>query len=435
MPLISPQRFVDVKARPDRSSAAKADSEPARFPDPLAGQQEVAKTTAGDGPVETAEATEPQPATQPESKSSDSTEDANPEEIAAGQASKKPAQEGSQQTKESGGALITDAQPAVETTPVAVEGIGTAAAEAKPEMPLPQTESKVQGEPVKPLDSAPIQGTPVDLMAQAPSGTGAQVAPDVQTAQAAPQTTAAKVEVSKTPEFSETNKAEAPSTQQAPAQAQNPSDANHSGNFADGPADPAPLEALPQTEPVEKPSIEAAIKDARIESIAMNSRPNAPAAPVQVTPSPMAAAFAPQTTPAATGEAILTQINARIQPGMNRAILHLSPESLGRISIAVSVDAGEVRADMRVESADSMQAIQKYVPELKALFAQADMELSELNLQLDSGNSGFDWEQEAPEQQQNWAARTASRKNQTHAPDGAQPTLHTPLIGGLDLIA
>jgi flagellar hook-length control protein FliK len=205
--------------------------------------------------------------------------------------------------------------------------------------------------------------------------------------------------------------------------------------MGDGQAEPAPLEPLVKAEASATPSIDAAIKDARIESIAMDSRPSAPTATVQATPTAAQTGLGSQANPAATSEAVLTQIHARIQPGMNRAVLRLSPESLGRISISVSVDAGEVRAEMRVESAESMQAIQKYIPELKAMFAQADMELSELNLQLDSDGSGFDWEEESPAKQQTWVGRSAAQRAKSEASQEAQPTRLAPMEGGLDLIA
>jgi flagellar hook-length control protein FliK len=90
---------------------------------------------------------------------------------------------------------------------------------------------------------------------------------------------------------------------------------------------------------------------------------------------------------------------------------------------------------MRVESAESLQVIQKYIPELKAMFAQADMELSELNLELDSDGSGFDWEEETPKDQQTWVGRKAAQKTNSEASNEANLARLSPLEGGLDLIA
>ncbi|MDF1836283.1 MAG: flagellar hook-length control protein FliK, partial [Planctomycetota bacterium] len=218
----------------------------------------------------------------------------------------------------------------------------------------------------------------------------------------------------------------------APVTTQGFAGSEQSGDFSQTEGENALPDPITQVQAAATPSIDAAIQDARIEAITMDSRPVAQAQPVQIA-TPTASVLGGQA--AQPTEAILNQIQARIQPAMNKAILRLSPEALGRVAIEVTVDAGEVRAEMRVESADSLQAIQKYIPELKAMFAQADMELSELNLQLDSDGSGFDWEEETPDEKQAWFGSKANQNIESEAPGGANSPRLSSLEGGLDLIA
>ncbi|MEZ6002758.1 MAG: flagellar hook-length control protein FliK [Planctomycetota bacterium] len=97
-------------------------------------------------------------------------------------------------------------------------------------------------------------------------------------------------------------------------------------------------------------------------------------------------------------EAVLGQIQARIQPGMQRATLRLNPEELGRVSIDLQVEKGEVRAELRVESKEALSILQRHLPELREMFAQAELELTELNLSLGSGEQSHDWQEQLFEQ-------------------------------------
>ena len=139
----------------------------------------------------------------------------------------------------------------------------------------------------------------------------------------------------------------------------------------------------------------------------------------------------------ARSEAVLGQVHAKIQPGMQRANLRLNPEELGRVSIELSVDQGEVRAEMRVESKEALQILQRHIPELRAMFAQADLDLAELNFQLQDSPGGFAWHGEEPGQQSHQPKR-GSQKPSTPSIQSAPKSDWTQLSftsEGLDLLA
>lgn len=134
-------------------------------------------------------------------------------------------------------------------------------------------------------------------------------------------------------------------------------------------------------------------------------------------------------------EAVMAQVQAKIQPGLQKATIRLNPEELGHIQVEVTVDKGEVRADLRVESKEALQILQRHVPELRALFAQADMELTDFNLQLadqDASQSSQGDSQDHPPSRSSRAPQPPS----TPAPvETAQWTTLTLPTEGLNLLA
>ncbi len=139
-------------------------------------------------------------------------------------------------------------------------------------------------------------------------------------------------------------------------------------------------------------------------------------------------------------EAVLSQVNAKIQPGLQRASLRLNPEELGRVGIEMTVDKGEVRAEMRVESKEALQILQRHLPELRAMFAQANLELTELNFLLQDEAGQFDWDgqdTDPGQQQSNKGSGSASKNTNQTNPDGQEAEWTTLSLGqgNLDLLA
>ena len=139
-------------------------------------------------------------------------------------------------------------------------------------------------------------------------------------------------------------------------------------------------------------------------------------------------------------EAVMAQIQAKLQPGLQKATIRLNPEELGQVKIEVTVEKGEVRADLRVESKEALQILQRNAPELRALFAQAEMELTELNVQLgDQGQLGEQGPDQDPNSQQESSPKSRTQSNTPqhglHQSDAGEWTSLALPTEGLNLIA
>lgn len=84
---------------------------------------------------------------------------------------------------------------------------------------------------------------------------------------------------------------------------------------------------------------------------------------------------------------ILKQLRMRLHPGLRSATIQLAPAHLGRLSIRVTVDGGEVHAIVRAESEEALAVLQKHVPELEAAFADQGFEDMSFEFMLDQQTS------------------------------------------------
>jgi len=99
---------------------------------------------------------------------------------------------------------------------------------------------------------------------------------------------------------------------------------------------------------------------------------------------------------------VLRQVRVAITPELRSATIALSPPSLGRIHVRMSVRAGELTAVIRAEEPAALQALAHQLPELRATLAQQGLAVQHFDLGL-----GFD------------ARRDAHREHPTH--DGSRP--------------
>ncbi len=429
-------RFLDVKGRPNRSSLSAPDSDKVQFPGPDANPKRAEQPVEAEDVSEKPEAHLEPKSDGPEQAESEQTEWRGVDRQESNEAANST---DTHEDEDHGPNLSSGTQDAdPEAVPTGAFGENPAEKAVPVQLDLQGAGPRLQGdgamtEPVVP--QVQVEEAPAAILSQTdqvmPGSIVVQEAPEAATAQvavpktSAPQTLATTAQQELSPVV-----AQGQQTQEAPT-----GGFEQGQDFGQGEGEVPFGELDTQLKAHAGPSIESVIQDARIESITLDSRPVTAAKPVQ---SVQAAAQTLTTLPgmpAEPGEAILSQVQARIQPSMNRAVLRLSPASLGRVGIQITVDAGEVRADMRVESAESLQALQKYIPELKAMFAQADLELSELNLELDSEGSRFEWEEETFADEQTWGSRTAAQEDKSEALKEALPTRLSPSEGGLDLIA
>lgn len=171
------------------------------------------------------------------------------------------------------------------------------------------------------------------------------------------------------------------------------------------PADSAPVVEPAAAVPASAPEARVAAPSGPAEGSANTSNVNASAvqdgapAPRPQAATPTAAPRPMQVDSAALERAdtILSQVRLRLKPGMKRASLTLRPESLGRISISLSVEGGRMSAAVRAESPETLAALERHVPELRALMAQANLDVQEFSLTLVEDGTSFDFADEGPE--------------------------------------
>lgn len=109
---------------------------------------------------------------------------------------------------------------------------------------------------------------------------------------------------------------------------------------------------------------------------------------------------APQAQPAATpaeaqptleqADAVLRQIKLQVTPELRQATIQLEPASLGRLSIRIEVGRERVRAEVSVENAGTLAALERHAPELRAALAAGGLGEAELHLSLAQEGEGFD---------------------------------------------
>ncbi len=114
------------------------------------------------------------------------------------------------------------------------------------------------------------------------------------------------------------------------------------------------------------------------------------AAPKTTAREPVPTANAPKPgTPAGAAPAesdraseILRQMRVHFAPEMRSATIQLTPVELGRISIRLHLEQGELRAVVRAEKRETLEALARHVPELRATLEQQGIQARQFDLQL-----------------------------------------------------
>jgi flagellar hook-length control protein FliK len=107
---------------------------------------------------------------------------------------------------------------------------------------------------------------------------------------------------------------------------------------------------------------------------------------------------APPEPPGGSGRAgeILRQLRVQFSPELRSATIQLSPPELGRISIRMRMERGELHTLVRAERRETLDALQRHVPELRATLEQLGIQARELDLQLGFEQRGARQDPEAP---------------------------------------
>ena len=91
---------------------------------------------------------------------------------------------------------------------------------------------------------------------------------------------------------------------------------------------------------------------------------------------------------------ILRQFRLQFQPKLDSAVMQLHPAELGRIAIKLEVKEGKLRAVMRAERAETLNVLERHLPELRATLEGAGIEAQSFDLGLgfesqDGGDASF----------------------------------------------
>jgi len=77
---------------------------------------------------------------------------------------------------------------------------------------------------------------------------------------------------------------------------------------------------------------------------------------------------------------ILRQIRLHLDGGARQATLQLVPAELGRISVRLRLERGRLAAEIRAESAETRELLERHAPELRAALAREGFDAPDLSL-------------------------------------------------------
>jgi len=139
-----------------------------------------------------------------------------------------------------------------------------------------------------------------------------------------------------------------------------------------------PVPAASEPAPAQVPARDSTLANQPLPAVALESRIE-PAAPQEPKTLP-----APPQPPAESEHAgeILRQMRVQFSPELRTATIQLSPPELGRVSIRIRVEGGELHALVRAEKRETLDALQRHVPELKATLEQLGIQARQFDLQL-----------------------------------------------------
>jgi flagellar hook-length control protein FliK len=112
---------------------------------------------------------------------------------------------------------------------------------------------------------------------------------------------------------------------------------------------------------------------------------------------------------------ILRQVRVHFAPRTSEAHIHLEPRELGRVSIHVAVEDGNLRASVRAETREALDAIQAHLPELRATLRDSGIRTQEFHFGLGFENQPRRENQQPGNRQSHSHARAIDSRDPEHA--------------------
>lgn len=78
----------------------------------------------------------------------------------------------------------------------------------------------------------------------------------------------------------------------------------------------------------------------------------------------------------------IDQVRVQLRPGQRSADIQLAPAELGRLSIRLRVERGNVHAVVRVEEPETLAALERFMPELRAALSAQGLDVGGMDLSL-----------------------------------------------------
>jgi hypothetical protein len=92
---------------------------------------------------------------------------------------------------------------------------------------------------------------------------------------------------------------------------------------------------------------------------------------------------------------VLEQLRAAIKPGLRQAVVRLDPAELGSVTIRISVARKGLQGRIEAARPETLELLERHVPELRAALESAGIEVGELELSLSAGDGRKDSEAQA----------------------------------------
>jgi len=133
---------------------------------------------------------------------------------------------------------------------------------------------------------------------------------------------------------------------------------------------------------------------------------------------------------------VLRQIRLALNPSAKRVVVDLNPEELGRLTIKMTMQDGRVSALVRAESPQTLELLERHLPELRAALAEGGVETGDIDLQLAS--DGRSREHSPPLRHPTPATLhsvASTSEEAAIAEPGSKPPSRTPVDGSVDTYA
>ncbi len=131
---------------------------------------------------------------------------------------------------------------------------------------------------------------------------------------------------------------------------------------------------------------------------------------------------------------ILQQMRVHLQANTRSAVIQLSPPELGMLMIQIRMEEDKLRAVVRAERPEALEALNRHLPELRATLQQQGLQANDIHLELGLG-SREQAREEALLQAQSQGSRRDARSGSAATQSALLARILAPRIGGVDLYA